>query len=520
MKNIQNADPEKEQLHNEIGILQQQVSELSAKLKWYEEQNRLNQAKLFGKASEQTPPEQLNFFNEVEIEAKAEQPEPTMEEITYRRKKREGQKEELLKDLPVEIIEYRLSEEEQVCSCCGGALHEMSTEVRTEVKIIPAQAIAVKHVRYVYGCRDCEKNNIETPIITTKMPSPVIPKSLASASAVSYVIEQKFMQGVPLYRQEQQFERLGLALSRQTMSNWLLSVSNRLLRPLYERMREHLLEQDILHADETTLQVLKEDGRAATSTSYMWMYRTGREGPAIVLYDYQTTRAGKHAEQFLKDFSGWLHADGYAGYHVVKKATLVGCWAHARRNFAEALSVLPVETRNQPSVALEGMNFCNQLFAIEREFADATPADRFEGRLQKSKPVLDSMAAWLKQIKPKILPKSLLGKAVQYCFNQWDYLTNFLEDGRLEIDNNRSERAIKPFVIGRKNWMFCASSRGATASATIYSIVETAKENDLNVTSYLNWLLDKLANVDLKDPEALDQLMPWAGVVPECLRLN
>lgn len=288
-----------EELQKRCEYLEQANAELMAKLKWFEEQFRLSRQRQFGKSSEKTPPEQLTLFNEAESEANPKLPEPDFEEITYRRRKSKGVREELLKELPVETIEYRLPADEQICSCCGGFLHEMSTEVRTELKIVPAQVSVVKHVRYVYSCRNCEKNEVSTPIATAPMPAPVIPKSLASPSAIAYAIEQKFVQGVPLYRQEQQFERLGIALSRQTISNWLLETSRRYLRPLYERMHAHLLQRDILLADETTLQVLKEPGRSAQSTSYMWLYRTGREGPPIVLYDYQTTRSGKHPEQFL-----------------------------------------------------------------------------------------------------------------------------------------------------------------------------------------------------------------------------
>ena len=328
------------------------------------------------------------------------------------------------------------------------------------------------------------------------------------------------MQGVPLYRQEQQFERLGIALSRQTVSNWLVQVSHRLLQPMYERMHEHLLQRDILHADETTLQVLKEPGRPADSTSYMWLYRTGREGPPIILYDYQTTRAGKHPERFLKGFKGWLHVDGYAGYHKVANATLVGCWSHARREFDEALKALPENMKSQPGAAQEGLVYCNRLFAIERELAETTPAERYKEREQRSQPVLKEFHAWLKQTRPKVLPKSALGKALQYCLNQWDSLTSFMQDGRLEIDNNRSERSIKPFVIGRKNWLFSNTPNGAKASAMIYSLVETAKENALNVNSYLIWIFERLPNIDLQNNESLDSLMPWSPELPDNCKLK
>ena len=508
-----------EQLQEENLLLKQQNVELSTKVKWFEEQFRLNQHRLFGRSSEQTSPEQINLFNEAEAEVKPEALEPTIEEITYKRRKKSGHREEMLQDLPVEVIEYRLPENEQTCSCCGGPMHEMSTEVRQEIKIIPPQVSVVKHVRYIYGCHHCEKNEISIPIKTAPMPNPVLPGSLASPSSISHIMSQKFVEGLPLYRQEEQWERLGVEISRQTMANWMVQSSERWLRPLYDRMREHLLQQKILHADETTIQVLHEPGRAADTTSYMWLYRTGRDGPPIILFDYQTTRASKHPVRFLKEFKGYLHVDGYAGYDGIPNITLVGCWAHARRKFAEALKALPADERDTSTTAQQGLEFCNKLFAIERELHDVTAAERYEGRLEKSRLVLDAFSAWLKYQTPRVLPKSALGQAIQYCRNQWDKLTAFLLDGWLELDNNRSERSIKPFVIGRKNWLFSNSPKGASASALIYSMVETAKENELNPFAYLTYLFEQLPNVNLNDSQIIDSLLPWSKSLPERCRV-
>jgi pimeloyl-ACP methyl ester carboxylesterase len=316
---------------------------------------------------------------------------------------------------------------------------------------------------------------------------------------------------------DNQLSRLGIELSRQTLANWMIQGSERWLRPLYERMHQHLLNQDILHADETTLQVLREPGRPAQSTSYMWLYRSGRDGPAIILYDYQTTRASKHPRQFLSGFKGYLHVDGYAGYNGLPDINLVGCWAHARRKFDESLKALPAGQRNAPVAAKEGLEFCNQLFAIEREIHEATPEERYKIRLERSRPIMDAFSVWLKYQGPRVLPKSAFGQAINYCRNQWDKLEAFLKDGRLELDNNRSERSIKPFVIGRKNFLFSNTPKGAKASATIYSIVESAKENGLNPYSYLQYLFEKLPNVDIQDQDAVDELLPWSSALPpEC----
>jgi len=506
------------ELEQQNARLEQQNTELAAKLDWLMEQLRLNKHRQFGSSSERTlPAEQLSLFNEAEAEAKPELPEPTIETITYKRKKQQGHREAVLKDLPVEIIEYRLPEEEQICPDCGGPQHEMGTEVRQELKFIPAQVVVVRHVRYIYSCRRCEREAITTPVVTAPAPLPVIPGSLASPSAVAFIMNGKYVDSLPLYRQEQQLERLGVELSRQSMANWMILGADRWLARIYDRLHEHLLKLDILHADETTLQVLHEDGRAANTKSYMWLYRSGRYSPPIVLFDYQTTRAGKHPRQFLAGFKGYLHIDGYDGYNGLSDVILAGCWSHARRKFADALKALPAGKGSAPVVAREGLEFCNQVFAIERDLHDLTPEERYRKRLELSRPVLDAFSAWLKTQLPRVLPKSALGVAIRYCRNEWGKLETFLLDGRLEVDNNRSERSIKPFVIGRKNFLFSNTPRGARASAIIYSIVETAKENGLNPFNYLCYLFEQLPNLGGKD---LDELLPWSDSLPASCRIN
>ena len=509
-----------EQLNEKILLLEQQNAELDAKLKWYEEQFRLSRQKQFGPSSEKTDPEQLNLFNEAEDTANPEVKEPTLETITYkRRKKQVGQKAKMLEDLPVEVIEYRLTEEEQICPCCKGKLHEMSTQVRQELKVIPAQVKVVKHIQYIYACRQCERENISTPIIKAKMPNPILPGSLASPSLLAYIMDQKYTNSLPLYRQEKQFSRLGIELSRQTMANWMLAAADPWLRIIYDHMHKKLIKRDILHADETTLQVLKEPGRSAETKSYMWLYRTGREGPPIILYDYQTTRASKHPNKFLSGFKGYLQTDGYSGYGQLTGITLVGCWAHARRKFTEALKALPAAQKDKPVAASVGLTYCNKLFAIEQELKDVSHEERYEKRLKLSKPLLDEFYAWLKRQRQQTLPRSAFGQAITYCLNQWDDLNNFLLDGRLEIDNNRAERSIKPFVIGRKNWLFTNTPRGAKSSAIIYSIIETAKENNLKPYNYLIYLFEQLPNIDTNDQVLIEDLMPWSDKLPEEIRM-
>lgn len=500
--------------------LTQQVEELQAKLNWYEEQYRLSQQKRFGASSEKTNAEQLSFFDEAEQETNPKAEDPTVEEITYKRRKRKGSNNQAFEDLPIEVIEYCLSEEEQICPKCSGHLHVMSKETRTELMVIPAQVKLRKHVRYVYACRDCDKNDISTPIITAPMPKPVIPGSFVSPSLMAYVMNRKYSEAIPLYRQEQQFKNFGIDLSRQNLANWMIRGANDHLSHLYDRMHEYLVKQDVLHADETTLQVLHEEGRSATSKSYMWLYSTGRTGVPIYLYNYQTTRASKHPRQFLNGFKGYLHTDGYAGYNDLPGVLLVGCWAHARRKFDEALKALPPQQNGTTSVAAkEGLAFCNKLFAIERELAELTVEERYSKRLEQSQPVLEAFSAWLNIKSRQVLPKSAFGQAIAYSKNIWPKLINFLKDGRLEISNNRAERAIKPFVIGRKNFLFSNTPKGATASAIIYSMIETAKANGLSPYHYLEYLFNQLPNINPKIPEQIDALLPWSETIPESCKV-
>ncbi|WP_341300891.1 IS66 family transposase [Lysinibacillus sp. FSL H8-0500] len=515
--------PTIEELTAKNAELEKQNEVLQAKLKWLEEQFRLSQHKKFGTSSEKTNPDQLELllFNEAERTANPIVEEPTLETITYRRKKYVGQRAAKLENLPTETIHYRLPEEEQVCLCCGEMVHEMSTDIRRELKVIPAQVKVIEHVQHVYSCRQCEREGIETPIVTAKMPAPIYPKSLASPSAMAYIMNQKYVEGMPLYRQEKQLERLGVYLSRQTLANWMIYGASNWLSILYNRMHELLILHDTLHADETTLQVLDEPGRKADSNSYMWMYRTSRDVPANILYDYQTSRHSKHPQAFLEGFKGYLHVDGYPGYHKLEKVELVGCMAHVRRKFDEALRSLPANIDKKSTIAAEGLQFCNQLFQIEKkitkEFENCSPEQRKTKRLEHSKPVLEAFLTWLKAKRPQVPPKSKLGEAITYTLNQWPKLIVFLKDGRLEIDNNRAERSIKPFVMGRKAWLFAKSMKGARASAIIYSIVESAKENQLNPLNYLTYLFEQLPQLDVSDVTAIDQILPWSKTIPiEC----
>lgn len=485
-------------LEDEVLSLRAENAELQQQLKYLLEQVRLGRHRQFGASSEKSEYDlnQINLFNEAEVFAEPLAAEPVLIEVEkHYRKKRSELPDRLPQDLPVEVVEHILPDDDQLCPACNDSLHVMGKEtVRRELKLIPASAVIVEHVRYTYACRNCEKNDVSVPIVKAPMPEPVIKGSFASPEAIAHIMTQKFVMGVPLYRQEQDWKRQEILLSRQTMSNWLLRVSEDWLEPVYDALKKRLLVNKVLHADETTLQVLHESGRPAQSKSYMWLYRTsGVADMPVVLFEYQSSRKSEHPKNFLEGWSGYLHTDGYSGYHSLPPdITVVGCWAHARRKFDEALKS-GSKQEQQDSGALVGKRYCDNLFAIEKQLAHLPPEEIFQKRQEQAKPVLDEFFAWLKTQK-RHLPKNALGKAVRYTLDQWQYLEHYLLDGRLEISNNRAERSIKPFVIDRKNFLFANTPRGAKASAVMFSIIETAKENGLNPYQYLTSLFQELPN--------------------------
>jgi transposase len=430
-----------ENLLNIIEKKDRRIAELEQQVKWFMSQIRLAKHKQFGASSEQTNATQLSIFNEAESDADLAVPEPEITEVkAYYRKRTRLMTDKLPEDLPVEIIEHELPAKERVCPDCGNELHTMGKETREEFKIIPAKAIIVRHVRHVYACRNCEKTSDHVPIVKADMPEPVIKGGFASPETIAHLASQKFMMALPLYRQEQEWKQNGILLSRQTMSNWLIKASESWLEPIYEEMKRRLCKHDVLHGDETVLQVLKEPGKKAQS----------------------------------KSFKGYLHADGYSGYHKLpENIIVVGCWAHLRRKFFDALKILSKD-KQPDSNAAKGVAYCDKLFHFEKQFALLTLDDRLEERKRLAKPVVDEFYNWVDGL--AALPKTLLGKAVHYAKSQRKYLERYLLDGRLEISNNRAERSIKSFVIGRKNWLFANTPNGAKASAIYYSLIVTARE--------------------------------------------
>ena len=501
----------------------QVITSLTLQNEWLLEQLKLSKKKLFGRSSEQAEQmvmDQLSLtMNEVEayIFGMNSAGKAPVAVKAHERKRQSGNVLDVVPEgTPTEVVEHRLPEDERICSACGSKLVEIGKEVRRSLMMKPAKFWVREDVYYTYACKNCEQETGEANIVKAARGPALLPGSFASAEAVAHIVIQKFVMYSPLYRLEQEFNRQGLRLSRQTMANWLLNISEKWLRPVYDTLREQLCREPVLHADETTLQVLKEPGRSSTSKSYMWLYRTsGCAKQSIVLYEYQPTRKAEHAEAFLKGFSGWLHADGYQGYHKLpENIRVVGCWAHARRKFDEALQTLPKEMqRDAPAVI--GECYCPRLFKLEQAFAELTPEERYEKRLEQEKPVLDALLSWANEMQVKTAPKSALGRAIHYLLEQWPYLTRYLEDGRLELSNNRAERSIKPFVMGRKNWLFANTPGGAQASAVIYSLIETAKENALDPYRYLLWVLQNAPQLSETDAAWAEQFTP-ANAPQEC----
>ena len=507
----------------EYDSLAKEVAYLRQENQYLLEQLGLARKRQFGASSEKLQEELVDQLGLMQNEAEAcayGTVTATPEQIRVKEyeRRRSGSIEDVIPEgLPTETVEHRL--EDTHCPVCGAEMEVIGKEVHKTLRITPPQFTVVEDVYYTYACKECEKASDEAMIVKTPREPSVIPGSFAAAESVAHIMVQKFVMYSPLYRQAQELQRAGLKLTRQTMSNWMLKASDTWLQPIYEELHAQLVQRAVLHADETTLQVLKEPGRPSVSKSYMWLYRTsGDAEESIVLYEYKPNRKPENAIAFLDGFTGWLHADGYQGYHrLPEQIRVVGCWAHARRKFDEALQVLSPEARKDSQAAV-GECYCSKLFRMEQQFAELTPEQRYTKRLEQEKPVLDAMLAWANELMPKTAGKSALGKALHYLLEQWPYLVRYLEDGRLELSNNRAERSIKPFVMGRKNWMFANTPAGAQSSSVIYSLIETAKENHLDPYRYLVWILREAPKLEQRDAAWAKHFLPCAA--PDYCKAN
>jgi len=451
-----------------------------------------------------------------------------------RKRKAKATRDELYGNLPVREIVCSVPESERYCDYCNAEMTTMGLKfVREEIRITPAVVERIHYMQEVLICPECRKDGDGT-LKTAEVPKALIPHSPASISAVAYVMFSKVFMGLPYYRMESAFQQLGAVLPRETMANWCIICAERYLLPMYIRLHAELLKRDVVHADETTSQVLREEGRDARTVSYMWIYASGTDGlPKIILYEYQPGRAGEYPKQFLEGFSGLLQCDGYQGYNKVDDVLLVCCSAHARRKFYEALPAgkkktvklldinspeaikdpeIPQEDLDRYIPAEIGVAYFNKLFYLERQFKDLDPETRKTKRIEQEVPVWNNFFAWLDTLNPT--GGSKLEKAVNYAQNHKETLRNYLKDGRCELSNNRAEREAKSYAVSRKNSLFHTSVDGATASSIIYSLVETAKANNLNVFQYIYTLL--LYMPGYKDrPEGIEQLLPWSDFIKE-----
>ena len=492
------------QLNAQIDDLQVQIKHKDQRINLLEEMIRALRQKQFGASSEKGQSEQLNLFNEAETDSeealKAEVEEVTVPEYTRKKKKRVS----IPQELPREEIIYDLPEDEKQCPHDGTALKCIGEEKSEQLDIEPARIKVLRHIRKKYACPCCEQY-----LVTARKPAQPIEKSIAAPGLLAYVATNKYCDGLPLYRQINGFKRIGIELDRTTLANWMIKVG-RLTQPLINRLQEMACEQSVLHMDETPLQVLNEPGKKAQSKSYMWVMATAHHQQAsqnVILYHYSPGRSGETPKQWLTDFQGTLMTDGYEGYAGVcteNSLTRLGCWAHARRKFVDARRQ---QAKGKSGKSDQALALIQKLYRIEQLARDKTADERHTIRQTQARPIIDKLKQWLEKTRQNTPPKTTLGKALGYLHNQWERLIRYLENGAWPIDNNRAENAIRPFVIGRKNWLFSSSQAGAHASANLYSLVETAKANGLEPYAYLKQLFTLLPQAT--NLEDVDQLLPW-----------
>lgn len=500
----------------QIKFQQQQIKKYETQLKTKDEQIeifkeendilrealRLARAQRFASQSEKLPSNQSELFNEVEVLAAVEEKVVEADIIEIQAHKRNRSKREPLPaHLPREEVVIDLPENEKICAKDGTTLKEIGTEVSEQLDIIPAQIKVIRTIRKKYVCPCCEDANIKT----APLPERILPKSNATAGLLAYIATSKYVDALPMYRQEKIFKRYGIDIPRNTMCRWMIELTDK-LTPLYNMMEEDLLLSDYVCCDETKVQVLNEDGKDAQDMSYMWV-RT-RHGPGInpiVLFDYDPTRKKEVPNELLKGFKGFLQADGYAAYDNICSGTgvtRVGCMAHVRRKFFDVHKA----SKKKGGSANFVLQLIQKLYKIEEEIKEKSIEERKQTRLEKSILILTEIKSWLDANQEKYPPTGLMGKAVTYATNQWQYAINYLKDGRIAIDNNFTENRIRPFAIGRKNWLFSDSVAGAKASAMIYSILQSARANGLEPYAYMRTLLTELPLCQSADQ--IEKLLP------------
>ena len=454
------------------------------------------------------------FFNESEAVAAEENALEEPEGVSRTKpKKKQGKREEDLEGLPVVVVEHSMTDGELEDKFGKDGWKQLPDEVYRRYSFTPAKIEVEEHHVKVYAGKETEE------VVKAPHPQTLLRGSLVSPSLEAAVMNAKYVNAVPLYRQEQEFERYGLHISRQNMANWTIQCADRYLAVLYDYLHEKLYSYHVLQADETPVLVNK-DGRPAGSKSYMWVYRTGRmyTERQIVLYEYQKTRNASHPREFLKDFNGVCVTDGYQVYHTIEgereDLRIAGCWSHARRRFDEAVKALP-KPKHKGSRAYLALTMIQAIYREEKQLKDLPAGERRNRRQLSVKPLVEAYFTWVRENLPKVPQKSKTWEGFNYSLNQEKYLKVFLDDGEVPMDNNAAEQSIRGFCIGKKNWVMIDTIAGAKSSAIIYSIAETAKANNLKPYDYFEYLLTEIPkHLDDPDRSFLNDLLPWSPSLP------
>ena len=515
-------------LQDQMEGLTRQTQALNDKMQLMMEQLVLSKKSRFGRSSEKMAgPGQIRFmevdgeivfFNEAEAVCNLDAPEPdSLEPQQPKKKKQAGKREADLAGLPVRRIDHYLSEKELVAEFGEKGWKQLPDAISRCYRFVPAKVEVEEHHVGVYSSKTDDR------MVKAPHPKKLLPGSLVSPSLAAAVLNGKYVNAVPLYRLEKEFERYGLAITRQNMANWVIRLGESCFGPLYDYLHTLLYRYPVIQADETPVLVNK-DGRPAGSKSWMWVYRSGclYQKEQVILYEYQKTRNASHPRKFLKDYNGICVTDGCQVYHTLEKEKedlkIAGCWVHCRRKFEEALEVIPKELRKQSVLDL----LMNQIRAIYREegkLSGFSADERVEKRQLVVKPLVDAFFAYVKQNSGRVAKSGKAREAFTYALNQEPYLRVFLENGDVPMDNNASERAIRGFCIGKKNWEMIDTVHGASASAIIYSISETAKANGLKPYEYFEYLLTEIPkHQDESSTDFLADLLPWSEKLPEYIR--
>jgi transposase len=476
------------------------------RIKYLEEHIRLLKNEIFGRKTEKRfapAHNQIELFDEAESNPSESTGQDVSEEkiVVGPHSRRKRGRKPLPADLPRVDVIHDIDDSEKNCPC-GCQLECIGQEICEKLDYVPAKIRVKRHIRLKYACPDCEGVEDEGPTVKiAPVPVQLLPKSMATSGLIAHIVTAKFEDALPLYRQEKIFARLGIDLPRATMAGWMIKSAER-ADPLLQMFHQEIRSGPLVNIDETPVQVLKEPNRPNTAKSYMWVFRGGDpEHPALV-YQYRPSRKGQVPLDYLKGYRGFVQTDAYNGYEALGRQSgvvLVGCWAHARRKFDKVIKAMA--NPKKQGAADEALKYIGKLYKIEKEGREKNlDADQLKALRQlKAKPVLDEFKKWL-EVKVSITPpKGLLGKAINYTLTYWPRLERYIEDGRLRPDNNLAENAIRPFVVGRKNWLFSGHPNGAHASATLYSLIETAKANGLKPYLYLRYLFDRLPHCKTED---------------------